>query len=131
MMQANMLTSRQKRGDFSYFKPTQENFHAFLVVYKNTEGMWRGFAYPYGETTEAPTKVKAIKTIKVLADAYYRTIKAYDFPTHLTNGHLEDVADRQVFNWVVGNKSFMEQLHSKAGKVDTSDCYVEAYKYKA
>ena len=126
------LPKQGREASFSVrFKPTSEDFNAFLVVYEADGGEWRGFAYPYGETTDGTSKNEAIESLRVLTDAYYTSIKRYGFPSHLVNGVLNDPMDRAVFKWVVSNKDFMEQIHSKAGKADSEFCYVEAYRGKS
>lgn len=130
-MPNNTLINRSKKDPPIVFTPKSTNFNALLVVYKIAEGCWKGFIHPYGETTEATFKEEAIKKLRDLADAYYETIKRYNFPAHLVNPHLEDVTDRDVFSRVVRNESFMKKVYSEPGKADSEHCYAEAYRNKS
>jgi len=129
-MQSNILTNSPRRTSSSHSVRKSVNFKALLVVYRVEKGHWKGFIHPYGETTEASTKEKAIKKLRDLADAYHEAIERYDSPRHLVSGHLDDVMDRDVFRQVVGDKSFMEKIHSESGKADSQSCYVETYRGK-
>lgn len=130
-MPNNTLINGSKKGSPIVFTPKSTNFNALLIVYEISEGRWKGFIHPYGETTEATSKEGAIKKLRDLAGAYYETIRRYNFPAHLVNPHLEDVTDRDVFSRVVSNKSFMEKVYSEHGKADSELCYVEAYRNKS
>lgn len=126
-----MLRNTATRAFSARFKPKPENFNALLVVYEAEKDIWRGFAYPYGETIEAKSKKKALEALRTLTEAYYNSIKRYESPDHLVNGSLSNLMDKNVFSWVVSNKSFMDKIHSKASRMDSTYCYVEAYKPQA
>ncbi len=121
------LAKQTNKVSSARFKQEGVAFNALLVVYEVEKTAWRGFVHPYGETTEADSKEEAIKKLRALTDAYYNTLVKYNSPVNLVNGHLEDVEDRKVFNWVIGNKTLMEGVHSEEGKADSEFCYVEAY----
>lgn len=112
------------------FPTVKLDFNALMVVYQLQDGTWRGFAAPYGETTEAGSKKEAIKKIRILTAAYHDTMHSYGSPHHLKYAGLADVSDRAVYDGVLSRKSFMEEIH-KAGKVDTENVYVEAYRCKS
>ena len=121
------INSLSKTKSSKRLAPEAVPFNALLVAYKAKDKSWRGFIHPYGETTEANTKKEAIIKLRELADAYYSVLKQYDFPEHLKNAGLLDLSDRVVFDRVVGNKVFMKGIHSKEGKADSLNCYVETY----
>jgi hypothetical protein len=125
-----MLAEKNKNRSAARFEKIESDFDALLTVYKVGEGDWRGFAYPYGETTEGPSKKETTKKLRELTEAYYLIVKKYNSPKHLVNGHLE-LQDREVFGSVVTNKPFMEQVYSDTGKADSEDIYVEAYRGKS
>ena len=124
-------SSKVAKNTFPRLEPKHVSFNAILVVYQVDEDDWKGFTHPYGETTEATSKKEAIQKLRVLADAYYATIKNYNFPTHLVNGHLDNIMDRKVFNWIVGNDSVMRKIYSKSGIADSVYYYAEAYRGKS
>lgn len=130
-MSIAMIHGLHQRVFSARFKPKNEDFNTLLVVYEAEKGQWRGFAHPYGETIEASTKSKALKTIRDLTTGYYNTIKKYDSPDHLINGGLNNLMDKKVFNWVLGNKKFMDKIHSKSATADSKYCYVETFKPQA
>ena len=125
-----MLETRQNKSFYTRFKPKPTSFQALIVVYKIAPKQWRGFVYPYGETTEGLSKEVTLKKLKALTDAYYETVKNYKFPPHLMNGHLENLRDREVFQWVISNTDFVGKIHSSIGKANSEDCYVETYRSK-
>lgn len=102
-----------------------------MVVYELEEGVWRGFAHPYGETIEASSKEEALDALRELTQAYFNSAKKYGYPSHLVNGTLSNLIDRKVLNWVVSNKDFMKGIHSQVGKVDFDFCYAEAFRVKS
>lgn len=130
-MHTHMLENGQKRAFSVRFEPKPEDFSALLVVYEVSEGNWRGFAHPYGETTDGSSKEDAIEKLRGLTNAYHNTLKKYGFPSHLVNGTLTNQMDKTVFNWILSQKDFLEKIHSKAGKADSTYCYVEALRHKA
>ena len=79
------------------YSPEEVNFNAIIVVYKSKNGDWKGFTHPYGETTEANTRAEAIKKMRVLTRAYSDILRQYDNPSHLINGGLVDLEDKEVF----------------------------------
>lgn len=126
-----MLQNTARRVFSARFRSKIESFNALLIVYEVEKGTWRGFVYPYGETIEANTKKKTLKTLRSLVEAYYKTAKQYDFPEHLVNGGLTNPMDKTVFNWAVRNKDFMDKAHSKSGVVDSKYYYAETFKPQA
>lgn len=126
-----MLKNGREQAFSTRFNKQAVDFDALLIVYEVEKGEWRGFVHPYGESIDGDSKEEVISKLRDLTDSYYETLKRYDFPSHLVQGGLVNEMDRYVFSWVVGNKSFMSQIHSKAGKADSTYCYVEAYRHKA
>ena len=130
-MISSMLEIKQGK-DFSVrFKPRVASFQALVIVYKIAPRQWRGFVHPYGETTEGLSKEVTLKKLRALTDAYYKTAKSYGFPSHLVNGYMENLTDRQVLQWVISNTDFMKKVHSELGRADSKDCYVETYRGKS
>lgn len=130
-MTATTLIKRANKTHSIRFERNAQSFSALLVVYEVESGEWRGFAHPYGETTEASSKEEAIKKLRALTDAYHGILVKYGSPQDLANGHIENLMDREVFSWVISNKSLMEGVHSKSGNADSQFCYVEAYRSKS
>ncbi|MDO8471484.1 MAG: hypothetical protein Q7S49_02660 [bacterium] len=130
-MISNMLEIKQSKVFSARFKPKAASFQALVVVYKIAPKQWRGFVHPYGETSEGPSKEVVLGKLRVLTDAYYETAKSYGFPSHLMNGHMGNLMDREVFRWVISNTDFMKKVHSGVGRADSKDCYVETYRGKS
>ncbi|MBC8464781.1 MAG: hypothetical protein H8D63_00150 [Parcubacteria group bacterium] len=127
----NTSSTLQKKKDVrtSLFLKTQLHMDALMVVYQHPETkIWRSFAHPYGETTEATTKKEAIKQIKELTEAYGDTTYSYGNPAHLRHGHLTDAFDNEVFNHVYQDEHIMKIVHEK-GSQNTATLYVKAYKH--
>ncbi len=97
------------------------NFSAILVAYKSKEGYWKGFAHPYGVTSQAKSKMKALELLKELVEAYRKELKKYGFPSHLVHQTLVDVEDREMFSVVV--KDAVDQK----GIIDKEDYHAETY----
>ena len=111
------------------FPKVQLHMDALMIVYQNPETkIWRGFAHPYGETTEAATKKEAVKQIGELTEAYGDTAHSYGNPAHLRHGRLTDTLDNEVFNHVYQDEHIMKTVHEK-GSQNTSTLYVKAYKH--
>jgi len=104
------------------------DFNAIIGIYPIQGGEWRGFAYPYGETTEADSKEKAIEKMRELTEAYARTVEKYGNPTHLVNTGLIEEEDKAVVYQIIGNKEYMSRLHSEKGIADLDPYYAEAYR---
>lgn len=114
------------------YSPIKLDFAAMLVVYETEDGFWRGFAAPYGETTEGNTKEEALLKIRELTDAYFDVAKKYGYPSHLVNNILSDQADRDVYTAIVATKAYMDKLHSREGvAADIGPYYAEAYRVRS
>ncbi len=101
-------------------KASEATLASIIVVYKAKSGSWRGFVQPYDVTTEAPTKAKALKALREMAEVYEDGLKKYDYPMHLASKHLSDPEDNEVFN------NLALRSIAKKGKITGSNYYVEA-----
>ena len=124
-MSTSQINPAQAEGR-SVSAPTDIN--AIICVYAVTDGEWRGFVYPYGETTEADSKKEAIEKIRDLAEAYAKTAEQYGNPPHLVMSGLMEDSDKEVAYQVIGNKEYMNLLHSEKGVADLDPYYAEAYR---
>ncbi|MEK7170044.1 MAG: hypothetical protein AAB767_02030 [Patescibacteria group bacterium] len=97
------------------------DFSAILVVYKSKEGYWKGFVHPYGVTSQAKSKARALTLLKELVEAYRKELKKYGFPSHLVYQTFVDVEDREMFSVVV--KDAVDQK----GIIDKEDYHAETY----
>ncbi len=125
-----MTTQQKKSVHHTSIQHLSEkvDFNAIIVAYRSKEGMWKGFTFPYGETTEASTKKEAIKKMRVLTRAYSDILHTYHNPSHLMNAGLEDLEDKEVFNHIFQVKPSIEKLYSKEGKIDSKNYYAETYR---
>jgi len=97
------------------------SFSAVLVVYKSNEGYWKGFVHPYGITSQATSKDKALKYLKEQIEVYRDELKKYDFPTNLIYQHLLDIEDREMFSVV------LKDAIEKKGIIDKENYHAETY----
>lgn len=97
------------------------SFSAVLVVYKSKEGYWKGFCHPYGITSQATSKVKALAFLKELVEVYRLELKKYDFPAHLVYQQLTDIEDREMFSVV------LKDAIEKKGIIDKENYHAETY----
>ena len=97
------------------------NFSAILTVYKSTEGYWKGFAHPYGVTSQATSKAKALVSLKELVEDYRKELKKYDFPSHLIHQQLIDLEDREMLSVVI------QDAVDKKGILDQPNYHAETY----
>ena len=123
-----MTTQAKKAPIHKDFFPTNSaSFMPLLIVYRMSEGLWKGFVSPYGETTEGSSKTETLKKIRALASAYKEISEEYGNPRHLVYPGIGDIHDREVISKVTSNKEVMDSLH-ESGHLDTELIYVEAYR---
>ncbi len=111
-----------KKESVNKLHSTREvSFCTILVVYKSQEGYWKGFAHPYGVTSQATSKNKALSILKGLVVDYRKELKKYNFPTHLIYQKLIDAEDSQMFDVVLNDAI------DKKGIVDRPHYHAETY----
>jgi hypothetical protein len=69
-----------------------------LVIYKTSEGDWRGFCSPYDVSCNGSTKKGTLESLKKLVSLYEEGLKKYEYPRHLSIKTLSDPEDERIFN---------------------------------
>jgi hypothetical protein len=100
------------------------DYSSVNIIYKSSNGTWRGFVRPYDITYEAPTKDKVITVLREMVIQHEECLKRYDYPDHLASVPLSDDEDIKKFNEISMN--LMNNLLTKHGKIISSDYYAEA-----
>lgn len=113
-----MLTASKN----NVFAEREVDFSCVLYVYKSRNGSWRGFAHPYDVTIEAPTKVKAMSSLKEMVKEYEAGLKKYNYPARLAKRVLSDSEDSERFNALAFNAIVLRK------QVRGIDYYAEAKK---
>lgn len=98
---------------------SENSYNIVSVVYKSTEGYWKGFVHPYDVTVQANTKKDAIAKLEVSLRLYEEGLRKYAYPKHLIFPSVFDQEDREAFNKVV------ELRGAKCGVVDTPGLYAK------
>lgn len=75
----------------------------FAVYASKAEpGTWKGFAAPFGISTQAPTDAEARRKLEELADLYIEGLREKGFPKHLMEQRLTDPEDQSVLDQIMG-----------------------------
>lgn len=67
-----------------------------LVIYKISDGHWRGFCSPYDVSCNGATKKGVLESLKELVSLYEEGLEQYGYPRHLSIKPLSDPEDEKV-----------------------------------
>ncbi|MFA5368582.1 MAG: hypothetical protein WC303_01075 [Candidatus Paceibacterota bacterium] len=89
------------------------------VIYKNPDGSWRAFCYPFDISCEAVTKEKAMEKLEKLINLYIEGLKKYNYPEHLIKKELSYEQDKKML--IVVKKELVKELQKRLKK-DVFNC---------